>query len=54
MSRFRNFFVLTLIVLLTESAWAAQSTADVPITGELRAAAREKVLGKAVAVSSEE
>ena len=54
MSRFRNFFLVALIVLFTENAWAAQSTADVPITGELRAAAREKVLGKGVAVSSEE
>jgi polysaccharide export outer membrane protein len=54
MSRFSKFFLVSLIVLVTENAWAAQSTADVPITGELRTAAREKVLGKGVAVSSEE
>ena len=54
MSRFCSFFLLAFIVLITENVWAAQSTADVPITGELRTAAREKVLGKGVAVSSEE
>jgi polysaccharide export outer membrane protein len=54
MSRFCDLLILVFILSLGENVWAAQSTADVPITGELRAAAREKVLGKAVAVSSEE
>jgi hypothetical protein len=36
------------------SAWAAQSTADIPVTGELMKAAREKVMGKTAGASSTE
>lgn len=42
-----NLFLLVLGVLLFgENIWAAQSTADIPVTGELKASARAKVLSK--------
>lgn len=43
------FFAVLAALFCVENVWAAQSTADVPVTGELRTAAREKVLGKASA-----
>lgn len=43
------------MLFLCGSGWTAQSTADVPLTDALRAAALEKVLGKsAMTISSEE
>jgi polysaccharide biosynthesis/export protein len=47
-------FFFVLIMVLGNSAWAAQSTADVPITDTQMTAAREKVLGKDLSISSKE
>lgn len=50
MSNCRIFLLCTLIVLFTGvNGWTAQSTADVPVTGEVIAAARAKVLGNSQA-----
>ncbi|MBU1568757.1 MAG: polysaccharide biosynthesis/export family protein [Proteobacteria bacterium] len=55
MSRYRNFlFYLIAALFFANTAWSAQSTADVPVSGEMMKAAREKVMGKAPAASSEE
>ncbi|MFH0781454.1 MAG: polysaccharide biosynthesis/export family protein [Pseudomonadota bacterium] len=45
-------FIMAL--LFGNDAWSAQSTADVPVTGETLKAAREKIFGKASAIPPEE
>ena len=55
MSGYRNCFVFVVFALMVAAdAWSAQSTADVPVTGELIKAAREKVMGKTSTASAEE
>jgi polysaccharide export outer membrane protein len=56
MSRYRVFLFCVVAMLLNGgSAMAAQSSADVPVTEELKIEARQKVLGKSqVAVKSSE
>lgn len=52
-----RFSILCVLVVwsINGQVWAAQSTADIPVTSNLRAAAREKVLGKTtMATLSEE
>jgi polysaccharide biosynthesis/export protein len=53
-NRLLFLFCFVLAIVLSKSAWAAQSTADVPITGTQMSAAREKVLGKDTQISSKE
>jgi len=47
-------FCIIAIVCFGKTAWSAQSTADVPVTEQLMAAAREKVLGKAPTIPAED
>jgi protein involved in polysaccharide export with SLBB domain len=56
MSRYRVFLFCVVAMLLNGgSAMAAQSSADVPVTEELKIEARQKVLGKSqAAVKSSE
>ena len=55
MLKWCKFLILVLgLFILREDIWAAQSTADVPVTGELKASAREKVLGKTGAAAPSE
>jgi len=55
MSIYRTvFFAIVLSLFFCCSSWAAQSTADIPVTGELMKAAREKVMGKTPGGSSTE
>lgn len=55
MSRYRNmFFFVIITICMGNNAWSAQSTADVPVTEKMMAAAREKVLGKASTVLAED
>ncbi len=55
MAGYRIFLCCFIMAFLFgNDAWSAQSTADVPVTGEMLQAAREKVMGKGPAVLSEE
>jgi len=55
MSLCRILMLCTLVVLpVNGQVWAAQSTADVPVPDNLRASAREKVLGATATTPSEE
>lgn len=55
MSKWCNLLFLVLsIFIFRENVWAAQSTADVPVSGELKNSARDKVLGKSGVASSTE
>ncbi len=55
MSRNRFFILVVFMTLFFgNNAWSAQSSADVPVTEQLMAAAREKVMGKTPPIAPED